>query len=103
MVIKTRNTRRYRFWERDQSNLEKSFYKYDKIMAHDEFNSGVSHGFCMAKLELRDIDRQLSDCESEDIYKVGKSNLYNIKKDFLYEIYEAINKMMKEEVHENDY
>ena len=72
-------------------------------MAHDEFNSGARHGFCMAKLALRDIDKQLLDCEGEDIYKVGKSNLYNIKKDFLYEIYGAINKMMKEEVHENDY
>ena len=49
-------------------------------MAHDEFNSGARHGFCMAKLALRDIDKQLSDCEGEDIYKVGKSNLYNIKK-----------------------
>ena len=72
-------------------------------MAHDEFNSGARHGFCMAKLALRDIDRQLSDCKGEDIYKVGKYNLYNIKKDFLYEIYEAINKMMEEIVHENDY
>ena len=72
-------------------------------MAHDEFNSGVQHGFSMALLALRDIDRQISDCEGEDIYKVGKSNLYNIKKDFLYEIYGAINKMMEEEVHENDY
>ena len=72
-------------------------------MAHDEFNSGARHGFCMTKLALRDIDRQLSDCEGEDIYKVGKFNLYNIKKDFLYEIYGAINKMMEEVVHENDY
>ena len=72
-------------------------------MAHDEFNSGVRHGFSMAKLALRDIDRQTSDYEGEDIYKVGKSNLYNIRKDFLYEIYETINKSMEEEVHENDY
>ncbi|MGI9357948.1 MAG: hypothetical protein ACR2ON_00925 [Paracoccaceae bacterium] len=72
-------------------------------MAHDEFNSGVRHGFSMAKLSLRDIDRKTSDCEGEDIYKVGKNNLYNIKKDFLYEIYEAIQKSMEEEVHENDY
>ena len=72
-------------------------------MAHDEFNSGARHGFCMAKLALRDIDRKISNHEGEDIYNVGKSNLYNIKKDFLYEIYEAINKMMEEEVHENDY
>ena len=40
-------------------------------MAHDEFNNGARHGFCMAKLALRDIDKQLSDCEGEDIYKVG--------------------------------
>ena len=72
-------------------------------MAHDEFNSGARHGFSMALYAVRDIDRQISNNEGEDIYKVGKSNLYNIKKDFLYEIYEAINKSMKEEVYENDY
>ena len=47
-------------------------------MAHDEFNSGVRHGFGMAKFAVRDIDKQISDYEGEDIYKVGKSNLYNI-------------------------
>ena len=72
-------------------------------MAHDEFNSGVRHGFSMAKLSLRDIDRKTLDCEGEDIYKVGKNNLYNIKKDFLHEIYEAIKKTEEEEVHDDDY
>ena len=72
-------------------------------MAHDEFNSGVRHGFGMAKFAVRDIDKQISDYEGEDIYKVGKSNLYNIKKDFLHEIYGAIKKEMENEVHENDY
>ena len=28
-------------------------------MAHDEFNSGARHGFCMAKLAVRDVDRQI--------------------------------------------
>ena len=27
---------------------------------------------------IRNIDRQISDCEGEDIYNVGNSNLYNI-------------------------
>ena len=70
-------------------------------MAHDEFNSGVRHGFSMAKLALREIDKQTSDRKGEDIYKVGKSNLYNIKKDFLYEIYGAIKKDMEEPPIEN--
>jgi hypothetical protein len=61
-------------------------------MAHDEFNSGARHGFSMALLAVRDIDRKISDHKGEDIYKVGKSNLYNIRKDFLHEIYEAIMK-----------
>jgi hypothetical protein len=72
-------------------------------MAHDEFNSGARHGFSMALYAVRDIDRQISNNEGEDIYKVGKSNLYNIKKDFLHEIYGAIKKEMENEVHENDY
>lgn len=72
-------------------------------MAHDEFNSGVRHGFSMALLALRDIDREISHSECEDVYKVGKTNLYNIKKDFLYEIYGAIKKEQEIEVHDDDY
>jgi hypothetical protein len=72
-------------------------------MAHDEFNSGARHGFSMALYAVRDMDRKISNHEGEDIYNVGKSNLYNIKKDFLCEIYGAIKKEMEMEVHENDY
>ena len=28
-------------------------------MAHDEFNSGVRHGFNMAKLAVRNVDKQI--------------------------------------------
>ena len=35
-------------------------------MAHDEFNSGARHGFCMAKLAVRDVDRQI---EYPDYYE----------------------------------
>jgi hypothetical protein len=72
-------------------------------MAHDEFNSGARHGFNMALLAVRNIDREISNSQGEDIYNVGKSNLYNIKKDFLHEIYGAIKKEQEIEVHENDY
>ena len=75
-------------------------------MAHDEFNSGVNHGFSMAKLAVRDIDRTLEYPNEED--HTQKSwcfayEKYNTEKDLLHKIYEAINKSMKEEVHENDY
>ena len=59
-------------------------------MPHDEFDSGVAKGFSRALLVVRNIDRQISHSEGEDIYNVGKNNLYNIKKDFLHEIYGAI-------------
>ena len=49
-------------------------------------------GLDRALFAVRNIDRQISDCEGDDIYNVGKSNLYNIKKDFLYEIYAEIKK-----------
>lgn len=69
-------------------------------MAHDEFNSGARHGFSMAKLAIRDIDRQI---EYPD--EIGREDYikYNAQKDLLYKIYEAINKSMEEEVHESDY
>tara|TARA_Y100001938_G_scaffold149975_1_gene239010 strand:+ start:6921 stop:7136 length:216 start_codon:yes stop_codon:yes gene_type:complete len=71
-------------------------------MAHDEFNSGARHGFCMAKLAVRDVDRQI---EYPDHYERDQKEFlkYHIQKDLLHKIYEAINKMMEEEVHENDY
>ena len=49
-------------------------------------------GLDRALFAVRNIDRQISDYEGDDIYDVGKSNLYNIKKDFLYEIYAEIKK-----------
>lgn len=69
-------------------------------MAHDEFNSGARHGFSMAKLAIRDIDRQI---EYPD--EIGREDYikYNAQKDLLYKIYEAIKKEMEQEVHENDY
>ena len=35
-------------------------------MAHDEFNSGARHGFNMALLAVRDIDRTLEYPREED-------------------------------------
>jgi len=71
-------------------------------MAHDEFNNGARHGFCMAKLAVRDVDRQI---EYPDHYERDQKEFlkYHIQKDLLHKIYEAINNSMKEEVHENDY
>jgi hypothetical protein len=69
-------------------------------MAHDEFNSGVRHGFDMALFAVRGIDRQIEypdERGKEDYIK------YNAKKDLLYKIYEAIKKEQEIEVHENDH
>jgi hypothetical protein len=69
-------------------------------MAHDEFNSGVRHGFDMALYAVRDIDRQIEYPDErgrEDYIK------YNAQKDLLYKIYEEIKLKMTKEVHENDY
>ncbi len=69
-------------------------------MAHDEFNSGARHGFQMAKFAVRDVDKQIEYPDERGREEYIK---YNAQKDLLYKIYEAINKMMEEEVHENDY
>jgi hypothetical protein len=66
----------------------------------NEFNRGARHGFKMALFTLRNIDKQISDYEGKDTYNVGKFNLYNIKKDFLHEIYRDIKKEMESEVDE---
>ena len=74
-------------------------------MAHDEFNSGARHGFSMAKLALRDIDRTLEYPNEEDYTQKSWCSAYEkyrAEKDLLHKIYEAINKSMEEEVHEND-
>ncbi len=75
-------------------------------MAHDEFNNGARHGFSMAKLAVRDIDRTLEYPDEKDHTQKSWCSAYekyNAEKDLLHKIYEAINKSMEEELHENDY
>ena len=77
-------------------------------MAHDEFNSGVRHGFNMAKLAVRNVDKQIKAPKTDSYGEVSWKNatqntIYHAQKDLLYKIYEEIKKEMKEEVHENDY
>jgi hypothetical protein len=70
-------------------------------MAHDEFNSGASHGFSMALYAVRDVDREI-EYPKEGFDKTDYIR-YNSQKDLLYKIYESIKKQQKLEVHENDY
>ena len=75
-------------------------------MAHDEFNSGARHGFSLALLAVRNIDRFLEYPNEEN--HTQKSwcfayEKYNTEKDLLYKIYEAIKKERDENVNENDY
>ena len=77
-------------------------------MAHDEFNNGARHGFCMAKLAVRNVDKQIKAPKTDSYGEVSwqdatQNTIYNAQKDLLYKIYEEINNLMKEEVHENDY
>ena len=76
-------------------------------MAHDEFNSGVRHGFSMALHAIRDIDREIefpeTNGELDEMPWQEQSTIYHAQKDLLYKIYEAIKKEMVKEVHENDY
>lgn len=76
-------------------------------MAHDEFNNGARHGFCMAKLAVRNVDKDIKYPETHgelgEIPWQEQYIIYNAQKDLLYKIYEEINNLMKEEVHENDY
>ena len=66
-------------------------------MAHDEHNSGMRHGYNSALRILREFDRKVFDLtDKDDIYNVGKSNLYNIQKDLIHEIYGAIKKEKEE-------
>lgn len=71
-------------------------------MAHDEFNNGVRHGFCMALLAVRNIDKTI---EYPDHYERDQKEFfkYHVQKDLLYKIYESIKKEQEIEVHENDY
>lgn len=76
-------------------------------MAHDEFNSGARHGFCMAKFAVRKVDEGIKYPETHgelgEIPWQEQQIIYNAQKDLLYKIYEEINNLMKEEVHDNDY
>ena len=71
-------------------------------MAHDEHNSGMIYGYNSALRILREFDTKVFDLtEKDDIYNVGKSNLYNIQKDFLHKIYGAIKEEMEEYTYED--
>ena len=66
-------------------------------MSLDEYERGMRRGYNSALRILREFDMKVFDLtEKDDVYNVGKSNLYNIQKDFLHEIYGAI-KQDKEE------
>jgi hypothetical protein len=61
------------------------------------YNNGINRGYNNALRILRELDKKAFDLtEKDDIYNVGKSNLYNIQKDFLHEIYGAIEKDKEE-------
>ena len=75
-------------------------------MAHDEFNSGVRHGFSLALLAVRNIDRTLEYPREEDHTQKSwclAHEQYNTQKDLLHKIYAEIKKEQKEAVYENDY
>ena len=62
-------------------------------MALDEYERGIRRGYNSALRIIREFDKKVFDLtEKDDIYNVGKSNLYNIQKDFLRGIYGAIKK-----------
>ncbi len=66
-------------------------------MSHDEHNSGMRMGYNSALRILREFDRKVFDLtDKDDIYNVGKSNLYNIQKDLIHEIYGTIKKDKEE-------
>lgn len=66
-------------------------------MSLDEYERGMKRGYNSALRILREFDKKIFDLtEKDDIYNVGKSNLYNVKKDFLHEIYGVIKKEKEE-------
>ena len=66
-------------------------------MSLDEYERGMKRGYNSALRILREFDRKVFDLtEKDDIYNVGKSNLYNIQKDLIHEIYGAIKKDKEE-------
>jgi hypothetical protein len=56
-------------------------------MAHNEFNNGAKHGFNLALLAVRNVDRTIV----EDI-DFDAQIKYNTQKDMIYKIYTAIKK-----------
>ena len=66
-------------------------------MSLDEYERGMKRGYNSALRILREFDKKVFDLtDAEDIYNVGKSNLYNIQKDLIHEIYGAIKKDKEE-------
>ena len=66
-------------------------------MSLDEYERGMKRGYNSALRILREFDMKVFDLtDKDDIYNVGKSNLYNIQKDLIHEIYGAIKKEKEE-------
>ena len=66
-------------------------------MSLDESERGMRRGYNSALRILREFDKKVFELtDAEDIYNVGKSNLYNIQKDLIHEIYGAIKKDKEE-------
>ncbi len=66
-------------------------------MSLDEYERGMKRGYNSALRILREFDMKVFDLtEKDDIYNVGKSNLYNIQKDLIHEIYGVIKKDKEE-------
>ena len=66
-------------------------------MSLDEYERGMKRGYNSALRILREFDRKVFDLtDKDDIYNVGKSNLYNIHKDLIHEIYGVIKKEKEE-------
>jgi len=54
---------------------------------HEQFNNGAKHGFNLALLAVRNVDRTIA--EETDLNSQIK---YNTQKDMIYKIYTAIKK-----------
>tara|TARA_B000000475_G_scaffold191920_1_gene155205 strand:- start:1806 stop:2036 length:231 start_codon:yes stop_codon:yes gene_type:complete len=71
--------------------------KEKKIIMDDAFDAGKKWGYNSALRILRKFDAKVFDLtDADDIHNVGKSNLYNIQKDLIHEIYGAIKKDKEE-------
>ena len=66
-------------------------------MSLDEYERGMKRGYNSSLRILREFDMKVFDLtDADDTYNVGKSNLYNIQKDLIHEIYGAIKKDKEE-------